>query len=142
MRVRMKVNITGARDGEPWPKPGETIDVPEYEGRDLIGAGYADEVMVRDGDDVDEFDDPVTVPEDEDEPDDVDEVDDPVTVPDKEDDDDADARSEVADGPDEPPAEDRDEDAAGAGDPEPAASTDVAKATVPKRKPARTRKKS
>jgi len=39
--VRMKINITGSRNGEPWPAPGGTLDVPDHEAADLIAAGYA-----------------------------------------------------------------------------------------------------
>jgi len=42
MRVRMKTQIGGYRDLQPWPAPGGTIDVPDPEGRDLIAAGYAE----------------------------------------------------------------------------------------------------
>lgn len=37
----MKVQIGGFRDLEPWPAPGDTIDVPEHEAADLLAAGYA-----------------------------------------------------------------------------------------------------
>lgn len=41
MLVRMLINITGARNAEPWPAMGETLDVPDHEGADLIAQGYA-----------------------------------------------------------------------------------------------------
>lgn len=44
MRVRMKVEITGTRDGQPWPLRGEEIDVPDEEGRDLCNSGIAEPV--------------------------------------------------------------------------------------------------
>lgn len=42
--VRMRIQITGARDLEPWPAPGELIEVPDHEAADLIAAGYAEDV--------------------------------------------------------------------------------------------------
>lgn len=42
MLVRMKTNITGYRNEEPWPEVGETIDVPEHEAEQLIANGYAE----------------------------------------------------------------------------------------------------
>lgn len=44
MRVRMLTNITGSRNGEEWPRPGGTLDVPDHEGVDLIANGYAEPV--------------------------------------------------------------------------------------------------
>lgn len=41
MQVRMTTHIGGLRNGEPWPAPGEVIDVPAHEGADLISANYA-----------------------------------------------------------------------------------------------------
>lgn len=41
MLVRMKTRIGGYRNGEPWPAPGETIDVPAHEAHGLIANGYA-----------------------------------------------------------------------------------------------------
>lgn len=41
MLVRMKTRIGGYRDGEPWPAPGGTIDVPAHEAHSLISNGYA-----------------------------------------------------------------------------------------------------
>jgi len=41
MQVRMIQHIGGFRNGEPWPEAGGLIDVPDHEGADLIGAGYA-----------------------------------------------------------------------------------------------------
>lgn len=43
MLVEMKIQIQGARNGEVWPPPGGTIDVPDHEAADLIAAGYAKE---------------------------------------------------------------------------------------------------
>jgi hypothetical protein len=41
VRVRMKQRIGGYRNGEPWPEPGASIDVPDHEADDLITQGYA-----------------------------------------------------------------------------------------------------
>lgn len=41
MLVEMRTQITGYRNGEPWPAPGGTIDVTDGEAADLIGQGYA-----------------------------------------------------------------------------------------------------
>lgn len=43
MRLRMKIHITGVRDGEPWPPAGGVIDVDDLEAAGLIQAGYAEE---------------------------------------------------------------------------------------------------
>lgn len=43
MRVEMTTQISGWRDGQEWPRPGEAIDVPDHEAADLILAGYAKE---------------------------------------------------------------------------------------------------
>lgn len=42
-KVRMLVNISGTRNGEDWPKAGETITVPAAEAADLIRQGIAAE---------------------------------------------------------------------------------------------------
>lgn len=36
MRVKMLFQITGTRDGEDWPAPGEVIDVPAEEAKSLL----------------------------------------------------------------------------------------------------------
>ncbi|MER8042714.1 hypothetical protein [Streptomyces sp. NPDC094032] len=45
MRVRMRVQISGTRDGAEWPERGGTIDLPDDEAEQLIryGAAEADE---------------------------------------------------------------------------------------------------
>ena len=43
MRVEMTTQISGTRNGEEWPAPGATIEVPAHEGDSLILAGYAKE---------------------------------------------------------------------------------------------------
>ena len=45
MRVTMRTNITGFRNGEPWPAPGESFDVPDNEAEGLIANGYAKEAI-------------------------------------------------------------------------------------------------
>lgn len=44
MKVKMKVAISGTRNGEAWPAKGGTIVVPDAEGRDLCAQGYAEPV--------------------------------------------------------------------------------------------------
>lgn len=41
MRVEMRVQIAGTRDGVEWPAPGDTIVVPDDEGAELCAAGFA-----------------------------------------------------------------------------------------------------
>ena len=48
MRVRMKVNLSGTRDGEPWPERGKTVDLPDDEAQHLIRAGIAEEHLDKD----------------------------------------------------------------------------------------------
>ena len=43
MRLTMKIQIVGVRDGVEWPAPGGVIDVPDHEAESLIGCGYAEE---------------------------------------------------------------------------------------------------
>jgi hypothetical protein len=43
MLVTMRTQISGTRDGERWPPPGETIEVPDPEGFDLIRADLAEQ---------------------------------------------------------------------------------------------------
>ncbi len=44
MRVCMRVQIGGFRNGVEWPPVGGVIDVPDHEGRDLVANGYARQV--------------------------------------------------------------------------------------------------
>lgn len=44
MRVKMKVEVSGSRDGAAWPPLGEILDVPDAEGADMIRAGQAEAV--------------------------------------------------------------------------------------------------
>lgn len=41
MRVRMRADISGTRNGERWPRRGELVDVPDAEGEHLVSAGLA-----------------------------------------------------------------------------------------------------
>lgn len=44
MRIRMKVALSGTRNGKDWPPPGETIDLPDNEAAAMCAAGLADPV--------------------------------------------------------------------------------------------------
>lgn len=37
----MKARISGTRDGQDWPAPGETVDMPDVEAVVLLNAGLA-----------------------------------------------------------------------------------------------------
>lgn len=51
MKVKMKVVMSGTRNGESWPLPGNDIEVPDEEGANMCANGLA--VPVRsDEDDV------------------------------------------------------------------------------------------
>lgn len=41
MRVRMKVTISGTRDGQSWPERGGFVDLPDSEAEQLIASGLA-----------------------------------------------------------------------------------------------------
>lgn len=41
MRVKMKTQISGSRDGKDWPMPGEELDVSDEEGASLCANGQA-----------------------------------------------------------------------------------------------------
>lgn len=43
MRVRMKVTISGTRDGQPWPERGKAVDLPDDEAKHMVAAGLAEE---------------------------------------------------------------------------------------------------
>ncbi len=47
MRIRMKVQMSGTRNGQPWPPVGEPVDLPTGEAQHLCASGIAEEV--RDG---------------------------------------------------------------------------------------------
>ncbi len=48
MKVKMKVQISGTRDGVDWPAPGEVVEVSDVEGAKLCGNGSASPVAERD----------------------------------------------------------------------------------------------
>ena len=48
MHVKLKVDMSGTRDGAPWPARGETLEVDDAEGADLCAAGMAEPVTKRD----------------------------------------------------------------------------------------------
>jgi hypothetical protein len=41
LRVKMKVSLTGTRDGEEWPPRGQCADLPDDEATHLVTAGLA-----------------------------------------------------------------------------------------------------
>jgi hypothetical protein len=41
MRVRMKVGLSGTRDGKDWPPVGGSVDLPDDEAAHLVTAGLA-----------------------------------------------------------------------------------------------------
>lgn len=50
MKIRMKADISGVRDGHPWPRRGETVEVPDHQGADLCASGLAEPVADTDAD--------------------------------------------------------------------------------------------
>lgn len=51
MKVRMKSDVSGTREGQPWPARGEVTDLPKEEALELCRNGMAEPVDAR-GDDV------------------------------------------------------------------------------------------
>lgn len=47
MKVEMKHEVSGTRDGEPWPPIGGEITVPDEEGAELCASGMAVPVAER-----------------------------------------------------------------------------------------------
>lgn len=43
MRIRMKVNLSGTRNGEDWPRAGEITDIPTGEAQHLVASGIAED---------------------------------------------------------------------------------------------------
>ncbi|MBO0917534.1 hypothetical protein [Streptomyces laculatispora] len=43
MKVRMKVQMSGTRNGEEWPARGEVADLPTGEAQHLVASGIAEE---------------------------------------------------------------------------------------------------
>jgi len=48
MKIRMKADVSGSRNGKPWPRRGETVDVPAAEAADMCAAGIAEPVGDKD----------------------------------------------------------------------------------------------
>ena len=48
MKVTLKGNISGSRNGEPWPPAGTEIDLPEDEALALLNSGMARPVNAKD----------------------------------------------------------------------------------------------
>ncbi|HCA86372.1 MAG TPA: hypothetical protein DEQ61_13230 [Streptomyces sp.] len=44
MKIRMKVEMSGTRNGQPWPKPGEVVELPTAEAAHLVASGVAEQV--------------------------------------------------------------------------------------------------
>ncbi|MCO5986568.1 hypothetical protein NE235_10685 [Actinoallomurus spadix] len=44
MRVKMRHQISGTRDGQDWPAPGEEIDLPEDEAVSVLNSGMAEAI--------------------------------------------------------------------------------------------------
>lgn len=59
MRVKLNVQMSGTRDGVPWPAVGSVVEVPDSEGRDMVSSGLAKAV-----DDKDAPEPAFTVPDD------------------------------------------------------------------------------
>lgn len=50
MKIRLKTDITGSRDGQPWPTAGSEVDLPDSEAASLIQTGAAVPVNSRGAD--------------------------------------------------------------------------------------------
>lgn len=44
MKVEMKIQITGTRNGLRWPAVGGVVDLPDGEASDLVAQGFAEKV--------------------------------------------------------------------------------------------------
>ena len=44
MRIRMKIAMSGLRNGKPWPPVGQVTDLPTGEAQHLCASGIAEEV--------------------------------------------------------------------------------------------------
>ena len=45
MKVKMRAQLTGTRDGVDWPAVGEEVDLSDEEAKDLIHAGIAEPIV-------------------------------------------------------------------------------------------------
>ena len=50
MKVRLRTDISGTRNGEPWPSAGSEIDLPDEEAVALVRSGDARAVNTKDAD--------------------------------------------------------------------------------------------
>lgn len=44
MRIRMKIQMSGSRNGQHWPAAGGVVDVPDREGASYCASGLAEPV--------------------------------------------------------------------------------------------------
>lgn len=44
MKIRMQVQMSGTRNGQPWPRLGEVAELPTTEAAHLVAAGIAEQV--------------------------------------------------------------------------------------------------
>jgi hypothetical protein len=44
VKIKLKVDLTGTRNGVDWPARGEEFEVPDEEGRELCASGIAEPV--------------------------------------------------------------------------------------------------
>lgn len=42
MKIKLKVSLSGTRNGRPWPRAGAVVNLPESEARDLIASRIAE----------------------------------------------------------------------------------------------------
>lgn len=47
MRIQMKIELSGARDGVKWPGIGSEVDLPDDEAAQMCANGYAAPVAER-----------------------------------------------------------------------------------------------
>lgn len=50
MKVKLRSEISGSRDGQPWPPPGSEVDLPQDEAVALLQSGSAVPVNQKDAD--------------------------------------------------------------------------------------------
>ena len=44
MKIRLKVHLSGTRNGVAWPAYGETVELPDEEAAQMVATGMADPV--------------------------------------------------------------------------------------------------
>lgn len=47
MLIRMLIDMSGTRDGEPWPAKGEEAELPTAAAAHLVASGVAEQVTER-----------------------------------------------------------------------------------------------